>query len=337
MRVTTNALIRNYKGGLSKATSNMTNAMQHVMTQRSFNSVAEDPAAAARSSQLWRKYLQNQDHKSMLKDVQDRQDSQEDALTQVYKAAVTIGKEYSVAALNSTNGEDVRATYATAIRQYQHDMVMSMNISYEDSFLFAGSNGKTPPFEMDSDGDLTYRGIKVSTTDPGELEKLKKMSAETQYVDLGFGLSLDTSSGVSQVISSSAFDTSLPGIKALGYGTDGDGDSKNLIDLAGQLADILEADTFDSDRYGQLMDKFQDLTSGVLSQVTELGIKSEFLETTESRLTNTNINLQEQIHTVEGVDMAEAITTFSWAQYAYNAALKVGTNLLSPSFIDFMR
>ena len=34
--------------------------------------------------------------------------------------------------------------------------------------------------------------------------------------------------------------------------------------------------------------------------------------------------------------MAEAITEFSWAQYAYNAALKIGTSILTPSFIDFM-
>ena len=40
---------------------------------------------------------------------------------------------------------------------------------------------------------------------------------------------------------------------------------------------------------------------------------------------------------VESVDMAEALTEFSWAEYAYNAALKVGNSILSQSFIDFMR
>lgn len=40
---------------------------------------------------------------------------------------------------------------------------------------------------------------------------------------------------------------------------------------------------------------------------------------------------------VEGIDMAKAITDYMWNQYAYNAALKVGTSILSPSFIDFMK
>lgn len=340
MRITTNSLIRNYKSGLGKALVNMTGAMDHVMTHRSFNSVAENPAAAARSSQLRRKYLQNEDHLSLLKDVQGRQDSQEDALMQIYSASSKIAENYSVQVLNGTNGKDARSTFASAIREFQQSMVLSLNTSYEDTFLFSGADGKNPPFKISSDGKtLTYRGIDVNTQDPAQLAKLKEMTKENQYVDLGFGLSLtkNQNTSISSVVSSSAFDISLPGINAIGYGMDDKGMSNNLISLAGQMAEVLEADAFDSEKYGQLMTKFKGVSDKVLRNVTELGVKSEFLEATKSRLTDTNISLQEQITSVEGVDMADAITNFTWAQYAYNAALKVGTNVLSPSFIDFMK
>ena len=55
------------------------------------------------------------------------------------------------------------------------------------------------------------------------------------------------------------------------------------------------------------------------------------------RLEDNKLGLSTQLDNVVNIDMADAITQFSWAQYAYNAALKVGTNILSPSFIDFMR
>lgn len=330
MRITTNALIRNYKSGLNQSLMNMTNAMEHVMTQRSFNSVAEDPAAAARSSQLWRKYLRNNDHISLVGDVQDRQTAQESSLMQINKIATQIGEDYSIQVLNGTNGKDARDTFAAAIREYQESMVLSMNTTYGDTFVFAGADGKNPPFALTDDGKVTFRGLDVS--DPANVDKLKEMAGEALYVDLGFGLMVENN----EVVSSSAFNISLPGIKALGFGST-DGSSDNLIALAGQMADELEKDDFDMDQYGKLLTKFQKLSTGVLNQVTELGVKSEFLETTKNRLKDNDINLQTQIHNVEGVDMAEAITTFSWAQYAYNAALKVGTNILSPSFIDFMR
>lgn len=336
MRITTSAIIRNYKSNLSTSISNLNLSRTHVMTQRSFNSVSEDPASAARASQLHRRYYKNQDNLSMLNDVQSRQDGQEDALRQVSDIVKTIGKDYNISVMNSTNQTpEIRKTYATAIRQFQESMVLSLNSSYEDTYLFAGTDGKNPPFELSSDGKtLTYRGVNVDSSNGGDLTQLKNLSNDDLYVDLGMGLSLNE---YDQVDPSSAFNISLPGINAVGYGKDEDGMSNNVIVLAGQLADALEADTFDSEAYGKLMGKFDDVTNGIMNQVTELGVKTEFLTTTKDRLENNDISLQEQMQKVEGVDMAKALTDYSWDQYAYNAALKIGTSILSPSFIDFMK
>jgi flagellar hook-associated protein 3 FlgL len=46
--------------------------------------------------------------------------------------------------------------------------------------------------------------------------------------------------------------------------------------------------------------------------------------------------LNEQFLDIEQCDLADAITSFSWAQYCYNAALKVGNQILSQSLIDYM-
>lgn len=336
MRITTNAILRGYQSQLSNSITNLNTARTHVMTQRSFNSAAEDPASAFRAAQLERKYYKNSDHLSMLKDIQSQQLVQEESLMQVNKAVVQISENYSVQVLNGTNGPDERKTFASAIREYQKSMVLSMNATFEDNFVFAGADGKNPPFELSPDGKtLTYRNINVDTSNATDLDALDKMSQETQYVDLGFGLSHDANGAV---VSSSAFNMAMPGITALGgYGVDSEGMSNNAISLAGQLAEELEKDDFDIDNYEKLMTKFKDIQGQVLNKTTELGVKSEFLTTTENNLKDRDIAIQEQLQSVAGVDMAEAISNYSWAQYAYNAALKVGTSILSPSFIDFMK
>lgn len=336
MRITTNAIIRNYKSNLSTTINTLNTSRTRVMTQRSFNSAAEDPGAAARASQLHRKYYKNQDNLSMLSDVQSRQDGQEDSLRQISDIVKTINKEYNVQAMNGTNQTlDVRQGYASAIRQFQQSMVLSLNSTYEDTFLFAGSDGKNAPFNLSEDGTtLTYRGVNVDADNgTADYTQLYNYSKENLYVDLGMGLSLDDAN---TVVPSSAFNMSLPGINAVGYGKDSDGMSNNAIVLAGQMADLLEADTFDSSAYQKLMSKFEDVGTGLLNQITELGVKTEFLTTTKDRLENADISLQEQMESVEGIDMAAAISDYMWNQYAYNAALKVGTSILSPSFIDFM-
>ncbi|WP_367569187.1 hypothetical protein [Lacrimispora sp.] len=332
MRITTNALIRNYKSNLSRSIDNLNQSRNRVMTQRSFNKVAEDPASAARASQLHRKYYKNLDNLDTLMDVQSRQDCQEDALMQISSAIKTISADYNLQAMSGDKqGPEERQTFATAIRQFQQSMTLSLNASYEDTYLFAGADGKNPPFELSADGSkLYYRGYDVDANS----SDLKRLSEESLYVDLGMGLSLDV---IGRVVSSSAYNTSLPGIKAVGYGTDADGFSDNVIVLAGQLADELEKPTFDADKYGKMVTKFNSLRTNVLNEITNLGVKSEFLNTTKDRLENNDISLQEQMLNVEGIDTAEAISDYMWNQYAYNAALKVGTSILSPSFIDFMK
>jgi flagellar hook-associated protein 3 FlgL len=334
MRITTNAILRNYKSNLATTIDNLNLSRTHVMTQRSFNSVAEDPASAARASQLHRKYYKIQDNLSMLTDIQSRQDGQEAALTQVSNIIKTISEDYNVQVMSGDKQTpESRQTFATAIRQFQQSMVLSLNSTYEDTFLFAGADGKNAPFNLSPDGKtLTYRGVNVDST--ANEATLTNLSNEKLYVDLGMGLSLDQGD---QVVPSSAFNISLPGIKAIGYGKDKDGMSNNAIVLAGQLADALEADTFDTEAYGKLMDKFKTISTNVLNGITDLGVKSEFLTTTKDRLENADISIQEQMEKVEGIDTAAAITDYMWNQYAYNAALKVGTSILSPSFIDFMR
>ncbi|HBG12951.1 MAG TPA: hypothetical protein DDX68_16935, partial [Clostridium sp.] len=269
MRISTNAIIRNYKSNLAASIANLNVSRNHVMTQRSFNSVSENPASAARASQLHRKYYKNLDNLNTLSDVQSRQDGQEDALMQVSNAIKTISSDYNVQAMSGDKQTpETRQTFATAIRQLQKSMTLSLNSTYEDTFLFAGADGKNPPFTLSEDGKtLYYRGNNVDA--PENQDLLKTLSKETLYVDLGLGLSLD---GADRVVASSAFNLSLPGIKAIGYGQDAGGISNNVIVLAGQLADALEADTFDADAYGKLMDKFKNLGTDVLKEVTNLGV-----------------------------------------------------------------
>ena len=282
MRITTNAILRNYKSNLGTSLKNLDTARTRVMTQRKFNSTAEDPSNALRAAILERKYAKNNDYLNIVKDVQSFQDSQEDAAMQIETIAKELSKRY---------GKQI----------------------------------------------LTYRGIDVNSDDPDDQAALAKLSKDTKYVDLGFGLNVDAEAdGTINIDSSSAFNTSLPGINLAGFGKDDNGMTNNIVLLCGEIADILDAEEFDREAYKNLLNKFDEGRSNVLEKVTILGTQTEFLSTTKDRLETSKISLSTQIDNVVNVDMAEAIMDFSWAQYAYNAALKVGNNILTPSFIDFM-
>lgn len=342
MRITTNAILRNYKSNLGSSLKNLDTARTQVMTQRKFNSAAEDPSSALRAAILERKYVKNEDYLNIVKDVQSFQDAQEDAAMQIETISKNLSKRYGLEALNGTNGSlETRETYADAWRGAQESLILSLNASYEGKYVFAGSDGKTAPFKLETKNDgsqiLTFRGVDVNTTDPNEKKVLEELSKDTLFVDLGFGLNVKGEGADIEIDSSSAFNTSLPGINLVGFGQDDDGDPVNMVLLCGKIADELEKEDFDRDAYTRLLGKFDDGRNNVLEKVTILGTQTEFLTTTKDRLETSSISLSTQIDNVVNVDMAEAIMNFSWAQYVYNAALKVGNNILTPSFIDFMK
>lgn len=70
---------------------------------------------------------------------------------------------------------------------------------------------------------------------------------------------------------------------------------------------------------------------------SDLGNKYRLLEDTTDKLSLEKNNLTEQYTDVWGADPYESIVEMYNSQQAYNAALKVGTNLMSSSLFDFMR
>ena len=87
----------------------------------------------------------------------------------------------------------------------------------------------------------------------------------------------------------------------------------------------------------RLMDKFSDSATELKKSHVALSTQSSFLHDNQELLENTVYNLNEQILDIEQCDLADAITSFSWAQYCYNAALKMGNSLLSESLMDYMK
>lgn len=191
--------------------------------------------------------------------------------------------------------------------------------------------------------ELFYRGKSVD--DPENAEILKKMSEETTYIDIGLGMQMDEND---QIIPSTAFNSAVSGLALLGYGTvngEAGGVPNNTISLVAAMGDLFmnEVDTDTGKFTGSaqtradaLFDNFQKSFAEVNTNWGEVETRAEFLKTNDSRLEDTSYTLTEEYEGLDMVDMADALTTFAYAQYSYNAALRVGNQILSQSFIDFM-
>lgn len=331
MRISTNSIMRNYKNGLNSSVNRLNNARERSLTERKFMRASEDPASATKAFQLRREYLKNEDYIHNLSVAQGEISATESSLMQVNDMGKGV-KEGILRGITGTSSPEARNAIAQNMEETAKSMVMSMNAKYGDKFLFGGASTKEAPFKLDGD-KLYYRGIDVNTKDPDELKQLEALAKETNYMDLGFGLQKDANG---EIIKGTAYETSRPGIDILGFGNDGD-ISKNMITLTLQLAKEMRKEPINTETIDKMSNQFEKNFNKNIDKVTQYGTNSKFLEDTETRLIDSRLNLNKKILDTENVDLAQAITEFSWAEFAYNAALKVGNSILSQSFIDFMR
>lgn len=375
MRITTSMMIRNYQTNLTTTTETKMNYQNKVLTQRNFTSVKEDPSAAAKASNLTRQYLKNEDYMEMAKDLQSKLDSQEDSVYQVVKYAEELFAKLGKESLNGTNLEQ-RETYANTIVSIRDSIIQSLNATYSNTYIMAGANGTEAPFSLDAaTGKLKYRDKFVDDTSTTNINDLKSYRDEHLYMDIGLGLEFDTTG--TEIISSTAFDIAFSGLSAIWddtstgtaagaaginlkidvgnntidnkaaqdyrvsmtKGSGKDNTANNLVDLCSQLAlELLQGDDdFDYQSCDAMLAKLKGFHEQADNSLTGIGVKSDFLEKSVDRMESNELSLATQLERVVTPDMAIAITNYSYSQYAYNAALRIGVNLLSQSFLDFMR
>ena len=337
-RITTNGTMYKYQSNLMRSRNKLNDSMEKVLTGREFNSYAEDPAAASKAFQLRRSMWRTEDQITNTKSVINSYQSAWSVID-----GITNGEDVTKAleGLNDPTASG-RQPLGQTLLSAAEGIVRSMNTTYAGRYLFAGSDGLNVPFSFDANGGLQYRGISVDTEDADELQKLDDMNKETTYVDLGLGMAEDDKNNI---MTSSVFNSALSGIDFLGYGKDADGDPKNIVSLMKELGDIFsrcDSETgnyetaTDQENANRLTGKLQDAMANLTTRYARLDGDAEFLNSNLTRLTSNSDTLNEQILDLEDIDPAKAITDMSYAQYSYNAALKIGNNILSQSLLDYM-
>lgn len=337
MRITTNMMSGEYKSQMQTTLNQLDYYQKRANDLRKFRKFSEDPVTASKAMRLRRSYTQNEDYRNNISTIGETYAMAEDAAMDV-KAILDQAKDGLLAMTNEgTLPKSDLAIYAETFRGLQEDFVGIVNSKLNDNYVYGGNKATDIPFTVSDDGKLLYRGMDVDTADASTLEELAK---ERVYIDIGLGVNVDAAGVVDE---SSVFSDDLNGLSYFGYGVDENGKSNNIYNMLGEAATAIEKylagdeSAFDTKVAGEYVGKVIDATDKLLVSVGNLGIKTSQLERLEQRLINTQEDLNEQLSNMEYVDAEEAYTDLTWQQYVYDASLKIGSNLLQSSFLDYMR
>ena len=341
MRVADKTTQRNYLKYLNNARNDYAETNMKIASGNRFTKLSDDVSAGTRMLnsriELFKseKQLSNvQAINNELKAVEDSMMSMNDVLNEI------IGTKL-VKAVTETTGEAGRVTIASEIKSMKEELIQFANMKFATKYPFGGSTAKVAPFSFSDDGKLLYNGIDVNSVqqradgsryyvDANGIEQDIAMD-NPLFIDIGLGVRVDGTS----FNSVSGFEASFSGIQVLGFGTTDDGMPNNIINILTEIEDKLV--NYDPEELKKLQGHLTDRVDVFRTNVTDIGAKTNFLDTMEERLTNQVDNYKFRIDELVGINDAEEATNQSMNDYILKAVIQMGSKILPVSLWDYLR
>lgn len=343
MRVADRSTSRNFLKYLDTAKTNFAVTNERVASGKRFTRISDDVSAGTRALRIRGDMAKSEEHYDNVKSINEELTSTENAMTSISDIINKVHSQKVVKALNDATGDSGRTAIANEISSMKKEILQFANSKYYNRYVLGGSSASTAPFSINDSGELLYNGIDVNSikrdTD-GSYYYLKDETKPDEktaipmdgdiYVDIGLGIKLNAD----QVDKDTAFKVSYSGLEILGFGEEG-GMSNNIYNIINDIEKAIRDN--DMTKLGELDARLVEQTQIFTANLTDIGAKTSFLDTIQSRLEDEVDAYQSQVSNIMGVNDAEEATKQTMNDYVLKAVLSMGANIIPSSLMDYLR
>jgi flagellar hook-associated protein 3 FlgL len=313
MRITNNMVSDRVISDLRTQYGQLANTQLEISTGRRVNNPSEDPTAYAQEAQRNSQLAGIQSSQTSVNSAQTWLNQSESSLSNL-NDIISRAKDLATAAANGSYSATDRASTANEIDQLIKSAKDAMNAKVGSDYVFSGTRTDTAPY-TDATGDA-YQGDANAVVRSG-----------------GTGVTLQANPSFTDTTGAS---TTLTAGALLGGGS-ASGDGK-ILDVLTQLSAHLRGGTAaDVAAIGSTdLSALEANRVAVTSATQAIGAMGNRATAALSRLQDMEDNAKDSIDDLTGVDMAQAISDYSTQNAAYQAALKVGAQIIQPSLLQFL-
>jgi flagellar hook-associated protein 3 FlgL len=303
---------------LQRSYKRMATTQEQITTGKRVNRPSDDPLAAGTER------LRTADLEG-IKRSQDSVDGASSWLTATESAlssvqdVVSRARELALRGATGSTDANSRNLIASEIDQLIASTKDAVNAKFGDTYIFSGTRSDTAPYGA-ATGDAYQGDTNAVVREAGPTATLQ---LNPPFVPVGAG-----PAGTTQP---------LTGLSLLGGGAAA-GD-KRILDTLETLAAHLRGGTAaDLAALGTTDLQNLDANQVALSQARAgVGATMNRADAAKGRLQDLEDLTNQGLDDLTGVDLAKAMTDFTAQQSAYQAALKVGSQIIQPSLVDFLR
>jgi flagellar hook-associated protein 3 FlgL len=300
MRITQSMLASNSLRHLSNSYLKMGKYQDQLSTGKKITKPSDDPVVAMKGM-FYRSDLTSVDqYKRNTSELHLWMDNSEAGLEQANSALQRI-RELVVQGKNGTLSPEDRKAISAEVEQLKQDLVKTANTQVAGRYLFHGTDVLNPPV---ADGDPPV--VAANITDSAQLKVI-----DNYQVEVSNGVYLKANVNPGNVFSQDLFTTLTDIQKSLANNTPSDLDS-----LLGDLDNKM---------------------SIMSSERSELGARSNRLDMVENRIDQQEVLANQVLSDNEDADIEKVIMDMTTQESVHRAALSVGSRIIQPTLMDFLR
>lgn len=301
---------------LNKNLNRMNKYQQQMQSGKKFSLPSDDPIAASKSIKLYTDQSKIEQYKTNIRDAKSWILSTEDSVAHIGEV-LSRTRDLMTQAANGTNSEDETRAIAAEVRQLRDQLIHVANSAHAGRTLFTGY--KTNKKLLDADGNYV-----IGLTSNGPDQEVSRYNV-----------------GVAEHI-----EVNTVGIRLFGKGDDPTnfdfgavdvtaGEKSSVIEFFDQL--IINLENEETEIVGQKLDDIDEIIKNTLNIRAELGAKVNRLDLTLNRIESDALNQKRLLSENEDADIAEVIMNMKMAESVYLSSMAVGTRIIQPTLVDFLR
>lgn len=298
---------------VSNMTYNLNNTLQRLeklqfesSKGKKFRVPSDDPIGASKSLKFNTDISKVEQYIRNAKDASSWMKETESALKEI-NAVLHRANELTVQAANGPNTEDLDKIN-DEIKELKGHLIQVANSTYAGRSLFTGF--KTDKELLDKDGNYN--------------------------VNIGLDEVFVYNVGVAETVNVNTLANRVFGSNTADYDSGvSEGTEAYLI----KVFDDLETALGSKNQTGiqEALGNIKDSMNQVLSVTAEIGAKANRLELTQNKLEDQLISLKDLLSFNEDVSLPEAMMKLAIEENVYRASLGVGSRIIQPSLMDFLR
>jgi flagellar hook-associated protein 3 FlgL len=283
---------------LSENQQQINTDLEEIASGQSVNEPSDNPAAAAMLVQNADQTAQADQYLRSISSVQaelQNADSTLSSVTTVLQRALSLGTEGANGTLNSSD----RQAIAVEVQGIQTQLLSLANLSYQGSFVFAGTATQTAPYVLDP---TSASGVKYVG------------NSNVNHLTVGSDLSVQTN---------------LPGSEL--FTSPGNDVFQAIQDL------ITNLQSGNTSAIGTAVTEVSNAYNYINGQRVFYGNAVNQLNSQQTYLNSETTQLAQQQNTLGGADLASVISNLESGQVSRQAALEAMANTLQTNLFNFLK